>query len=95
MDFGLYDAFLSSDVPKMVDQQNSWNSLVIRLIFYSCMKSRYVGGKYMHFMTANRATLVAAKLNDLSTLGFSSPLCTSFVEETGSMSWETLDKFWS
>jgi hypothetical protein len=29
MDFSLYDAFLSSDVPKMVDQQNSWNSLVI------------------------------------------------------------------
>jgi hypothetical protein len=29
MDFGLYDAFLSSDVPEMVDQQNSYNSLVI------------------------------------------------------------------
>jgi hypothetical protein len=29
MDFGLYDAFPSSDVPEMVDQQNSWNSLVI------------------------------------------------------------------
>jgi hypothetical protein len=29
MDFDLYDAFLSSDVPEMVDQQNSWNSLVI------------------------------------------------------------------
>jgi hypothetical protein len=29
LDFGPYDAFLSSDVPKMVDQQNSWNSLVI------------------------------------------------------------------
>jgi hypothetical protein len=29
MDFGPYDAFLSSDVPGMVDQQNSWNSLVI------------------------------------------------------------------
>jgi hypothetical protein len=29
MDFGSYDAFPSSDVPKMVDQQNSWNSLVI------------------------------------------------------------------
>jgi hypothetical protein len=28
MDFGSYDAFPSSDVPKMVDQQNSWNSLV-------------------------------------------------------------------
>jgi hypothetical protein len=28
MDFGPYDAFPSSDVPKMVDQQNSWNSLV-------------------------------------------------------------------
>jgi hypothetical protein len=29
MDFGLYDAFPSSDVPEMVNQQNSWNSLVI------------------------------------------------------------------
>jgi hypothetical protein len=29
MDFGPYDAFLSSDVPEMVDQQNLWNSLVI------------------------------------------------------------------
>jgi hypothetical protein len=28
-DFGPYDAFPSSDVPKMVDQQNLWNSLVI------------------------------------------------------------------
>jgi hypothetical protein len=29
MDFGPYGAFSSSDVPKMVDQQNSWNSFVI------------------------------------------------------------------
>jgi hypothetical protein len=29
MDFSPYDAFPSSDVPKMIDQQNSWNSLVI------------------------------------------------------------------
>jgi hypothetical protein len=29
MDFGPYDAFSSSDVSEMVDQQNSWNSLVI------------------------------------------------------------------
>jgi hypothetical protein len=29
MEFGPYGAFSSSDVPKMVDQQNSWNSLVI------------------------------------------------------------------
>jgi hypothetical protein len=29
MDFGPYDVFPSSDVPKMVDQQNSWISLVI------------------------------------------------------------------
>jgi hypothetical protein len=29
MDFGPYDAFPSSDVPEMVNQQNSWNSLVI------------------------------------------------------------------
>jgi hypothetical protein len=28
--FGPNDAFPSSDVPKIVDQQNSWNSLVIR-----------------------------------------------------------------
>jgi hypothetical protein len=27
--FDTYDAFPSSDVPEMVDQQNSWNSLVI------------------------------------------------------------------
>jgi hypothetical protein len=29
MDFGLYDAFLSFDIPEMVDQENSWNSFVI------------------------------------------------------------------
>jgi hypothetical protein len=29
IDFGTYGAFLSSDVLKMVGQQNSWNSLVI------------------------------------------------------------------
>jgi hypothetical protein len=29
MDFDPYDAFLTSDVPEMIDQQNSWNSLVI------------------------------------------------------------------
>jgi hypothetical protein len=29
MDFGPFDAFPSSDVPEMVDKQNSWNSLVI------------------------------------------------------------------
>jgi hypothetical protein len=29
VDFGPGDAFLSSDVLEMVDQQNSWNSLVI------------------------------------------------------------------
>jgi hypothetical protein len=31
MDFGPYGAFPSSDVPEMVDQQNSWNSLVISI----------------------------------------------------------------
>jgi hypothetical protein len=31
MDFGLYDAFPSSDVPEMVNQQNPWNSLVISI----------------------------------------------------------------
>jgi hypothetical protein len=29
IDFGSYDAFPSSDVPEMINQQNSWNSLVI------------------------------------------------------------------
>jgi hypothetical protein len=29
MDFNPYGAFLSSDVPEMVNQQNSWSSLVI------------------------------------------------------------------
>jgi hypothetical protein len=29
MDFDSYDAFPSSDIPEMIDQQNSWNSLVI------------------------------------------------------------------
>jgi hypothetical protein len=29
MDFGPYDAFLSSNIPEMVDQQNSRKSLVI------------------------------------------------------------------
>jgi hypothetical protein len=31
MDFGSYGAFPSSDVPEMVDQQNSWNLLVISI----------------------------------------------------------------
>jgi hypothetical protein len=35
MDFGPYGAFPSSDVPEMVDQQNSWNSSVIgRYLLY-------------------------------------------------------------
>jgi hypothetical protein len=29
LDFGPYSAFLSFDVPEMVDQSNSWNLLVI------------------------------------------------------------------
>jgi hypothetical protein len=29
MDFGPYDALPSSDVPEKVNQQNSWNSLVV------------------------------------------------------------------
>jgi hypothetical protein len=29
MDFDPYGAFPSSDLPEMVDQQNSWNSLEI------------------------------------------------------------------
>jgi hypothetical protein len=33
MDFGLYDALSSSDVPEMIDQQNSRNSLVISTYF--------------------------------------------------------------
>jgi hypothetical protein len=32
-DFGPYGSFPSSDVPEMVDQQNSWNSLVIGTYF--------------------------------------------------------------
>jgi hypothetical protein len=28
-DFGPYDAFSSSNVPEKVNEQNSWNSLVI------------------------------------------------------------------
>jgi hypothetical protein len=31
MDFGPYDAFPSSVVPEMVDQQNLWNSVVISI----------------------------------------------------------------
>jgi hypothetical protein len=33
MDFGPYDVFPSSNVPEMVDQQNSWNSLLISTYF--------------------------------------------------------------
>jgi hypothetical protein len=29
MDFYAYDTFPSSDVPEKINQQNSWNSLVI------------------------------------------------------------------
>jgi hypothetical protein len=31
MDFGPYGAFSSSDIPEMVDQQNSWKPLVISI----------------------------------------------------------------
>jgi hypothetical protein len=44
MDFGPYDVFPSSDVPEMVDQQNSWNSLVI--------------GTYLRYLTCNVRMLV-------------------------------------
>jgi hypothetical protein len=33
IDFGPHGAFRTSDVPEMVDQQNSWNSLVISTYF--------------------------------------------------------------
>jgi hypothetical protein len=38
MDFGPYGAFSSSDVLVMVDQQNSWSSLLIRnyLLYLEC-----------------------------------------------------------
>jgi hypothetical protein len=38
MDLGPDGAFPSLDVPKMVDQQNSWNSLVIisYLLYLEC-----------------------------------------------------------
>jgi hypothetical protein len=59
MDFGPYDAFPSSDVPEMVDQQNSWNSLVISAYFlYLEMKFGYVGGRYVYFTTANSGLLI-------------------------------------
>jgi hypothetical protein len=48
MDFGPYGVFLSSNVPVMVDQQNSWNSLVIST--YLLYLEWNIG---MHFMTAN------------------------------------------
>jgi hypothetical protein len=34
MDFGPYYAFSSSDVPEMVNQQNSWNSVISRYLLY-------------------------------------------------------------
>jgi hypothetical protein len=38
MNFGPYGAFLSSDVLEMVDQQNTWNSLVMGtyLLYLEC-----------------------------------------------------------
>jgi hypothetical protein len=48
MNFGPYGAFPSSDVPEMVDQQNSWNSLVIST--YLLYLEWNIG---MHFMTTN------------------------------------------
>jgi hypothetical protein len=44
MDFGPYDAFPSSDVLEMIDQQNSWNSLVI--------------GTYLLYLASNVGMLV-------------------------------------
>jgi hypothetical protein len=45
MDFGPYNAFQSSDVGMLV--------VNMHLSSISCMKCRYVGGKYMHFMSTN------------------------------------------
>jgi hypothetical protein len=54
MDFDPYDAFASSDDPKMVDQQNSVELVSNRHLFsISCMKCRHVNGKYIHFMSTN------------------------------------------
>jgi hypothetical protein len=41
MDFGPYGTFLSSDVPEKVNQQNSWNLLVISI--YLLYLERKVG----------------------------------------------------
>jgi hypothetical protein len=54
IDFGPYDAFLSSDVPKNGRSIKLVELVSNRLLSStSCMKCRYVGSKYMHFMTAN------------------------------------------
>jgi hypothetical protein len=34
MNFVPYGAFPSSDVPEMVDQQNSWNSIISTYLLY-------------------------------------------------------------
>jgi hypothetical protein len=54
MDFGPYGAFPSSDVPKN-GRLIKFMELVSNkhLSFISSMKCKYVGSKYMHFMTAN------------------------------------------
>jgi hypothetical protein len=54
MAFGLYGAFPSSDVPEMVDQQKLVELVSNKhLSSISWMKCRYVGCKYIHFMTAS------------------------------------------
>jgi hypothetical protein len=52
MDFGPYGAFASFDVPEMVDKLMELISNR-HLSSISLMKCRYVGGKYLHFMTTN------------------------------------------
>jgi hypothetical protein len=59
MDFGPYDAFLSSDINEMVNPQNLWNSLVIRtyllylewnvgmLVVNICILWYHEGGTYL------------------------------------------------
>jgi hypothetical protein len=54
MNFGPYDVFLSFDIPEMVDQQNSWNSLIIgTYLLYLVWNVVMLLGKCMYFMTAN------------------------------------------
>jgi hypothetical protein len=60
IDFGPYDAFLSSDITEMTKLVKLVTNRQLSYIFY--IKCRYVGGSYMYFITVNSANFGGGEL---------------------------------